>query len=69
MAKWDAKALKKKLVGFDEHTIYRIYIENENKIIKVKDLQIFEDISTKAFLALPNFDGKPTFDVTQISDE
>lgn len=27
-AKWDTKALKRKLIGFDEYTIYRVYIED-----------------------------------------
>lgn len=26
-AKWDARTLKRKLVGFDSHTIYRVHIE------------------------------------------
>ena len=63
-AKWDARALKGKLVGFDENTIYRFHIEDQNKVIRVKDLRIFEDTSTKAFSALPYFEGKPTFDGT-----
>ncbi len=68
-AKWDAKALKGKFVGFDGHTIYRVHIEDQNKVIRVKDLWIFEDISAKTNSTLPNFDGKPTFDAIQIPDE
>lgn len=67
--KWDTKALKKKFVGFDGFTIYRVYIEDQNKVIKVKNLQILEDTSTKAFSTLSNFDGKPRFDARQIPDE
>ncbi len=30
-AKWDARALKGKLVGFDGHTIYRVHIEEKKQ--------------------------------------
>lgn len=68
-AKWDARALKGKLVGFDGHTIYRVHVEEQNKVIRVKDLRIYEDTSAKAYSTLPDFDGKPTFDGVQLSDE
>ncbi len=67
-AKWDARALKGKLVGFDGHTIYRVHVEEQNKVIRVKDLQIFEDTAAKRHSALPDFDGKPSFGGIQLSD-
>ncbi len=67
-AKWNARALKGKLVGFDGHTIYRVHVEKQNKVIRVKDLQIFEDTAVKSHSALPDFDGKPTFSGIQLSD-
>lgn len=63
-AKWDTRALKGKLVRFDGNTIYKIHIKDWNKVIKVKNLQIFKDILTKAFSTLPDFDRKPIFDIT-----
>lgn len=33
-------ALKGKLVGFNGHTIYRVHIEEQNRVISVKDIQI-----------------------------
>lgn len=68
-AKWEARMLKGKLVGFDGHTIYRVHIEDQNKVIRVKDLRIFEDIISKATTSLPDFDGKPTFDGVQVPDK
>ncbi len=67
-AKWDARALKGKLVGFDGYTIYRVYVEEQNKVIRVKDLRIFEDTTAKRHSALPDFDRKPTFGGIQLSD-
>lgn len=61
--------MKEKLVEFNGNTIYKVYIDNQNKIIRVKDYWIFKDILTKAFSILPNFDGKLIFDVTQIPNE
>lgn len=60
--------MKKKLVGFDGPTIYRVYIKEKNNIIRVKDLQIFENTATKTYSALPDFNGKPIFDKIQLSD-
>ena len=41
--KWAPRALKGTLVGYDGHTIYRVHIKEQNKVIRVKDLRIFED--------------------------
>lgn len=41
--KWIPKALKGTLVGYNGHTIYRVHIKEQNKVIRVKDFRIFED--------------------------
>lgn len=61
--------MKTKLVRFDKYIIYRVHIKDHNKVIRVKDLQILKDTLTKAFLASPDFDGKPKYDTTQIPDK
>ncbi len=68
-AKWEAYALRGKLVGFDGHTIYRVHIKDQNKVIQVKDLRIYEDITSKATTFLPDFEGRPTFDGVQVPEE
>lgn len=40
--KWAPRALRGVLVGYDGHTIYRVYIKDQQKVIRVKDLRIFE---------------------------
>lgn len=60
--KWVPKTLKGVLVGYDSHTIYWVYIKNQKKVIRVKDLCIFEDYKTKTSTELPDYDNdKPTF--------
>ena len=59
--KFVPRILKGKLVGFDGHTIYRIHIEEQNRVIRVKDLRIFEDMETKENTLLPSYEDKPTF--------
>lgn len=56
-------------MGFDNHTIYKIYIEDQKKVIQIKNLQIYKDITFKATTSLLSFDKKPTFDGIQILDE
>lgn len=36
------------LVGYDSHTIYRVYLPNEEKVICIKDLKIIEYADRKA---------------------
>lgn len=36
--KWAQQALKRILVGFDEHTIYKVHIKDQNRVIWVKNL-------------------------------
>ena len=60
--KWASRILKRVLLGYDGHTIYWVYIKNQNKIIRVKDLCILEDYKTKMSIELPNYnDDRPTF--------
>ncbi len=60
--KWALRALKGVLVGYDGHTIHRVYIKDQKKIIRVKGLRIFEDYETKTSIELPHYDdNKPTF--------
>ncbi len=68
-AKWEVRALRGKLVEFNGHTIYQVHIQDQNKVIWVKDLQIYENITSKATTALPDFEDIPTFDAMQIPDE
>ncbi len=68
-AKWEAHALRGKLVRFDGHTIYRVYIEDQNKVIRVKDLRIYKDITSMATTSLPDIEGRPMFDGVQVPDE
>lgn len=69
LAKWDVKVLIEKLVRFDRDTINRVYIENQNKIIKLKNLQIFKNTLNKTYLALPDLNNKPAFNATETTNE
>ncbi len=44
-------------------------MKDQNKVIWVKDLQIYKNITLKATIALPTFKGISIFDIVQISDE
>ena len=60
--KWALRALKGILVGYDGHTIYKVHIREQKKIIQVKDLQIFEDYKAKKSTKLLEYsDNMPTF--------
>lgn len=59
--KWKPRALRGKLVGFDGHTIYRVYIEEQSKVIRIKDLRIYEDYKSKNLTDLPTYEETPTF--------
>lgn len=52
--KFVPRALKGKLVGFDGYTIYRVHIDEQNRVIRVKDLCIFEDTENKKNTSLPS---------------
>lgn len=52
------------LVSYNGHTIYQVYVKNQNqkKVIKVKNLYIFEDYKTKTSTELSDYnDNKPIF--------
>lgn len=67
--KWALKTLKSTLVGYNGRTIHRIYIKNQNKIIWVKDLWIFEDFEIKLSTNyLPNYQNKPIFEGFLLAD-
>ena len=68
-ANWEARALRRKFVGFNGHTVPMVHIKDQNKVIRVKDLRIFEDITSKAAISLLDFEKKPTFGIVQIPDE
>lgn len=66
--KWAPRALKGTLVGYDGHTIHRVHIKDQNKVIRVKDLRIFEDFANKPSTSLPNYEDKPTFEGFLLAD-
>ena len=47
LEKWAPRALKGTLVEYDGHTIYRVHLKDQKKVILVKDLQIFQDYENK----------------------
>lgn len=59
--KFEAQALKGILVDYNSHIIYRVFIQSQDKVMQVKNLCIFEDISQKTSTFLPNFNTKLTF--------
>ena len=59
--KFVLQAMKGTLVGFDGHTIYQVYIEEQSRVIRAKDLQIFEDTESKKDTVLPYYGKEPTF--------
>lgn len=56
-AKFTPRAQKGKLVGYDGHTIYRVFLEDSNKIVRVKDLRIHEDVIPKQNTNLPTYEA------------
>lgn len=58
---WKARATHGILVEYDGHSIYQLYVESQNKIIQVKNLQVFEDSKAKASTTLLNYKNAPTF--------
>lgn len=40
------------LIGYDSYIIYRVYLYDEEKIIQIKNLQIFENVKEKAIVIL-----------------
>lgn len=56
-------------IGFERKRYFFIFTDNKYKIIRVKDLQIFENTSIKTFSALSHFDRKLIFYIIQILNE
>lgn len=57
-----SQALKEILVGYNRHTIYKIYIKEQQKVIWVKNLQIFKNYKAKKSTKLSDYsDDMPTF--------
>ena len=56
-AKFDARATKGRLVGYDGHTIYRVYLERPERVVHVKDLRIIEDTTAKCSTEIPTWDS------------
>lgn len=44
------------MVDYDGHSVYQVYLEKDEKTIKIKDLRIFEDgsINPKTSLSIYN---------------
>lgn len=56
------RVLSSKLVRFNGHTIYHMHIEKQKRVIKVKDLRIFEDTEIKETTILSDYKSdKPIF--------
>lgn len=54
--------MKETLVGYNRHTIYKIHIKKQNKVIQVKDLCIFEDYKIKKSTKLQDYSNNlPVF--------
>lgn len=54
--------MRGRLIGYDRHIIYRVvYIESQSKVIKVKDLHVFEDNEAKTSTDLLDYEDAPTF--------
>lgn len=47
-AKWEPRGKQGMLVGYDGHTIYCVYLPDKEKIIRIKDLKIVENVDGKA---------------------
>lgn len=56
-AKFAPRARKGKLVGYDGHTIYCVFLKDDNKIIRVKDIRIYEDVKAKEDTDLPTYEA------------
>ena len=61
-AKFAFRAQRGKLVGYDGKTIYRVYLEQNESVIRVKNLSIHEDATAKK-------DTELSYDATQITKD
>lgn len=63
-AKWESWIKYWLLASYDNHFIYQVYLEKDEKIIQIKELRIFENASIKLKTSLPIYDTviwKPIF--------
>lgn len=61
--------MKGTLVGYYGDTIYQVHIKKKNKVIKVKDLRIFENYKSKIATDLLDYDnGIPAFQEFYLED-
>ncbi len=65
--KWEPRAKRGLLVGYDGYSIYRVYLEKYVKVIRIKDLRIFKDASTKPETSLPIYDAVIHLENTSLS--
>ena len=56
-AKWKPRGKKGMLVGCDGHTNYRVYLPDEEKVIRIKDLKIVENADGKADSQLTSYNA------------
>lgn len=61
--------MKKKFVKFNINIIYKVYIKDQNQIIRIKNIQIFIDSLTKISTAQLDFDENQIFNVLQIPNK
>lgn len=54
------QVLKRTLIGFDRYTIYKVHIKDQNRVIPVKNLQIFEDYKAKKSTKLLDYSKSQT---------
>ena len=60
--KWVPRVLKRILVGYNRHTTYKVHIIEQENVIQVKNLRIFENHKAKKSTKLPDYsDNMPTF--------
>ncbi len=56
-------------MGYNSHTIYRVYLKNQKKVIRVKNLHIFKDYATKSSTGLPDYsEDNPIFQGFLLAD-
>lgn len=56
-AKREPRGKQRMLVGYDNHTIYRVYLPDEEKIIRIKDLRTVENADGKADSHITHYDA------------
>lgn len=44
------------MMGYDGHSIYRVFLEDDTKLIRVKDLRIYEEATSKNKTSVPTYE-------------